>query len=152
MFTPEMASEIAKSACVTWRAQPPSWMRFAELLKEAQKSGMSPISVAGGLSADGNCAARPGFLGPGSDRPPGRALIAPSAGSSGLPNVAARADVASVAPAAAPRAMMVRREISSMERSSFDLWGHAGGRKPADSASCRCIGATIMAGAEKELL
>jgi len=35
MLTPEISSEIAKSACVTWRAQPPFWMRFGALLNEA---------------------------------------------------------------------------------------------------------------------
>jgi hypothetical protein len=31
-----MVSEIAKSAWVTWRAQPPFWIRFGALLNEAQ--------------------------------------------------------------------------------------------------------------------
>src|SRR6201988_2576454 len=54
MLTPVIVFEIAKSSCVTWRAQPPFWMRFGELLKEAQSIGMPPTSVAGGDCAEGN--------------------------------------------------------------------------------------------------
>src|SRR2546423_15309814 len=53
MLTPVIVFEIAKSACVTWRAQPPFWMRFGALLKDAQSIGMPPTSVAGGGFADG---------------------------------------------------------------------------------------------------
>src|SRR5258708_1429694 len=111
MLTPEIASEIAKSACVTCRAQPPFWMRFCALLNEPQNSCMSPTSVGGGLWKDGNWLATAGFWGPGSASPPGLALIAPCGGLSGLPNEAALAAVATIAaPPAAPSARMSRRE------------------------------------------
>src|SRR2546425_4328788 len=48
MLTPVIVFEMAKSACVTCRAQPPFWMRFGALLKDAQSIGMPPTSVAGG--------------------------------------------------------------------------------------------------------
>jgi hypothetical protein len=64
-------------------------MRFDALLKEAHVVGMPPTSVAGADCADGNWPPMTGFCGPGSVRFPGPlALIAPCAGSSGLPNVA----------------------------------------------------------------
>ena len=87
MLTPEISSEIAKSACVTWRAQPPFWMRRGALLNEAQNIGMSPTSVAGGENAWGNCEAIAGFCGPGSVKLEGlpSVLIWPCGGSSGLP-------------------------------------------------------------------
>jgi hypothetical protein len=92
MSTPDMVSEMAKSACVTWRAQPPFWIRFGALLKEAQNIGMSPTSVGGGDWAEGNWLAIAGLLGPGSVRLAGFfAFIAPCGGSSGLPNVAGSA-------------------------------------------------------------
>jgi hypothetical protein len=102
MLTPEKSWEIGKSACVTWRAQPPFWTRLWALLKDAQNCGMSPTSVAGGLIADGNCEVSLGFCGPGSRKLPALALIAPCGGSSGLPKVAAVAfdAVAATAPAA----------------------------------------------------
>src|ERR1700761_9014428 len=53
MFTPAISSEIWKSYCVTWRAQPPFWMRRGALLKDAQNSGRSPTSVAGGRESAG---------------------------------------------------------------------------------------------------
>ena len=46
--------EMAKSVCVTWRAQPPFWMRLGALLNDAQSIGMPPTSVAGGVCAEGN--------------------------------------------------------------------------------------------------
>src|SRR5258708_5088381 len=111
MLTPETASEIAKSAWVTARAQPPFWIRFGALLNDPQNSGMSPTSVAGGFWNEGNWLASGGFCGPGSDRPAGLALTAPCAGESGLPNEAARAAVATAAaPPAPPRARTWRRE------------------------------------------
>jgi hypothetical protein len=100
MSTPAIDSEIGKSAWVTWRAQPPSWMRLGALLNDAQNIGMSPTSVEGGEAAEGNCSASAGLCGPGSVRLPGLALIAPCGGSSGLPNSAARAAVVATAPAA----------------------------------------------------
>ena len=75
---------------LTSRAQPPSWIRLWTLLNEAQNSGMSLTSVAGGFWKSGNCDASAGFIGPGSVLlDPSRALIAPSAGRSGLPKPAA---------------------------------------------------------------
>jgi hypothetical protein len=117
MLTPETALEIGRSACVIWRAQPPLWMRLWALLKEAQNCDMSPTSVAGGLTAFGNCDWRAGFCGPGSLRPPGLLLTAPSGGSSGLPNVAACAEpAASNAPPAAAVASTSRRERKRIAR------------------------------------
>src|SRR5258708_34884702 len=98
MLTPETASEIAKSAWVTSRAQPPFWIRFGALLNDPQNSGMSPTSVAGGFWNEGNWLASGGFCGPGSDRPARWALTAPRAGGSGLPHEAARAAGATAAP------------------------------------------------------
>src|SRR5207237_8260215 len=66
MLTPAMVSEIWKSACVTWRAQPPFWMRFGALLNNAQNCGRSPTSVAGGDDAAGNSSASNALCGPGS--------------------------------------------------------------------------------------
>src|ERR1700681_1890242 len=92
MLTPEIVSETAKSACVTWGAQPPFWTRFGALLNEAQSIGMPPTSVAGGDCAEGDCLASASLCGPGSLRLPGHlALMAPCGGRSGLPNEAARA-------------------------------------------------------------
>src|SRR5258708_28897202 len=87
MLTLEISSEIAKSACVTWRAQPPFWMRFDALLNVAQGSGMLPTSVAGGDCGEGNWPAIAGFCGPGSVMLAGLslALTAPCGGRSGLP-------------------------------------------------------------------
>src|SRR6266853_642873 len=108
ILTPEMVSEIWKSACVTCRAQPPFWIRFGALLNDAQNCGMSFVSVAGGDDAAGNWSAIAGLCGPGSVRLAGFfALTAPCGGSSGLPNEAARAptertDAAASPPAPAP--------------------------------------------------
>src|SRR6266446_6666902 len=108
MLTPEMVSEIWKSACVTCRAQPPFWIRFGALLNDAQNCGRSFVLVAGGEDAAGNWSAIAGLCGPGSVRLAGFvALIAPCGGSSGLPNEAARGptertDVAASPPAPAP--------------------------------------------------
>ena len=113
MFTPEMDSEIWKSACVTCRAQPPAWMRRGALLKEAQNCGRSPTSVAGGVKACGNCPAMAGFCGPGSTAARGLPCVftMPWGGSSGLPGVAALAALAMLAkPTAAPVPSMLRRE------------------------------------------
>jgi hypothetical protein len=112
-------SEIAKSFCVTWRAQPPAWIRLWTLLNDAQNAGISPTSVAGGLFGLGNCEVSTGFCAPWSPSAAGLALTAPSAGSSGLPNVAARATVAAVATApVAPNASMLRRENGSIDCAS----------------------------------
>src|ERR1700722_9854941 len=90
MLTPVIVFEIAKSACVTWRAQPPFCTRFGALLNEAQSIGMPPTSVAGGNCAEGNCLPIASLCGPGSLRFPGPlALMAPCAGWSGLPKDAA---------------------------------------------------------------
>ena len=114
MSTPEIDSEIAKSNCVTCRAQPPFWMRFGALLNDAQNIGMSLTSVGGGDCAEGNCPASGGFRGPGSlvlaELP--RVLTAPRGGSSGLPKLAARAAVSALATPLA--ASMVRREITGL--------------------------------------
>src|SRR5436305_1849652 len=130
MFTPDTAVEIGKSAWVTSRAQPPLWMRLWTLLKEAQNCGMSPTSVAGGLTALGNCDCSFGFCGPGSLRAPGVLLTAPSGGSSGLPNVAACAGAAaSTAPPAAAAASTSRRErkpVDSCPRVSGTSFGETG--------------------------
>jgi hypothetical protein len=65
-------------------------MRFAALLNEAHVVGMPPTSVAGGDCADGNWLPITSFRGPGSVRFPGPLpLMAPCAGSSGLPKEAA---------------------------------------------------------------
>src|ERR1700751_1857844 len=86
ILTPEISLEIAKSAWVTSRAQPPSWMRRGALLNEAQVRGMLPTSVAGGEIADGKLSLIAVFCGPGSVALPGfLALIEPCGGSSGLP-------------------------------------------------------------------
>src|SRR6266851_6068711 len=87
MLTPEISSAIAKSACMTWRAHPPFWMRLDALLNDAQGNGMLPTSVAGGDCGEGNWPAMAGFCGPGSLMLAGLflALIAPCGGRSGLP-------------------------------------------------------------------
>src|SRR5882757_3904026 len=102
MLTPVIVFEIAKSAWVTCRAQPPFWTRFGALLNEAQSIGISPTSVAGGNCAEGNCLPMASLCGPGSLRFPGvLALTAPCGGWSGLPNEAPRAAFAvTIAPAA----------------------------------------------------
>src|ERR1700733_8596532 len=95
MLTPVIVFEIAKSACVTWRAQPPFCTRFGALLNEAQSIGLPPTSVGGGSCADGNRSARASLCGPGSFRFPGPlALMAPWGGRSGLPKEAACAALA----------------------------------------------------------
>src|ERR1700738_3984630 len=105
ILTPEMVSEIWKSACVTCRAQPPFWIRFGALLNDAQNCGMSFVSVAGGDDAAGNWSAIAGLCGPGSVRLAGFfALTAPCGGASGLPNEAARAPTESTDAAARPPA------------------------------------------------
>src|SRR5713101_3957648 len=92
MLTPDISFEIAKSSTVTWRAQPPFWMRFGALLNEAQSIAMPPTSVAGGNWAEGNWLPMAELCGPGSARFPGALpLIAPCGGRSGLPKEAARA-------------------------------------------------------------
>jgi chromate transport protein ChrA len=63
-------------------------MRRGALLKDAQLSGMLPMSVAGGEKAPGNWSLMAGFCGPGSKMLLGfLALIAPCGGSFGLPKV-----------------------------------------------------------------
>src|SRR5271154_6546133 len=119
MLTPLIVFEIAKSACVTWRAQPPFCTRFGALLKEAQSIGMPPTSVAGGNCAEGNCLASGSLCGPGSLRFPGPlALMAPCGGRSGLPKEAARAALAVITAPAADTASISRLEnmvISPMQ-------------------------------------
>src|SRR5712671_7626895 len=117
MLTPAMVSEIWKSACVTWRAQPPFWIRFGALLKDAQNCGRSPTSVDGGEDAAGNLSASAALCGPGSVTLAGfAALTAPCGGSSGLPNGAARAPAERTEAAASPPAApsRLRRVVSSM--------------------------------------
>src|SRR6202795_837408 len=111
MLTPEIVSETAKSACVTWRAQPPFWTRLGALLKEAQSIGMPPTSVAGGNCAEGNWLPIASLCGPGSLRFPGPlALMAPCGGWSGLPKEAARAALAVITAPAADTASTSRLE------------------------------------------
>src|ERR1700742_689811 len=63
-------------------------MRRGALWNDAQVSGMSPTSVAGGENADGNWSLMAGFCGPGSVTLLGfLALTAPCGGSFGLPKV-----------------------------------------------------------------
>src|SRR5256885_16190456 len=52
IFTPVMLVEIAKSAWVTCRAQPPFWTRRCTVLKEDQICGMAPPAVGGGGKTD----------------------------------------------------------------------------------------------------
>src|SRR5262249_12184606 len=100
-------------------------MRRGALLKDAQNIGMSPIFVAGGENAAGNCEAIAGFCGPGSVKLDGLpvVLIAPCGGSSGLPNVAATAAVATVPAAAA--ASTLRRDTGSIEMPPANDWADA---------------------------
>src|SRR6201996_2467773 len=63
-------------------------MRRGALLNDAQLSGISPTSVAGGENAAGNWSLMAGFCGPGSLTLLGfLALTAPCGGSFGLPKV-----------------------------------------------------------------
>src|ERR1700732_2250397 len=103
MLTPAIVVEILKSSWVICRAQPPFWIRLGARLNEAQNCGMPLTSVAGGLTKAGSLRARLGSCGPGSVRAfELAALTAPSAGSSGLPKLAARAVAADITvPAAA---------------------------------------------------
>jgi hypothetical protein len=64
MFTPEISSEIAKSACVTSRAQPPACWRRGAMLNEDQKKGCVLTSVPGAVSTFGNWLSSTGFRGP----------------------------------------------------------------------------------------
>src|SRR5579863_2123521 len=115
MLTPEISFEIAKSFTVTSRAQPPFWMRLAALLKEAHVIGIPPTSVAGGDCAAGNWPPITGFCGPGSVRFSGPfALIAPCAGSSGLPKDAALAADTVAATPSPDTARRFRLEIMSL--------------------------------------
>src|SRR6201987_892065 len=92
ILTPAIVSEIWKSYCVTCRAHPPFWIRFAALLNDAQNCCMSFVEVAGGDTAAGNWSAIAGYCGPGSVKLAGFvALTAPVGGVSGLPNPCARA-------------------------------------------------------------
>src|SRR5260221_14424473 len=116
MLTPAISSEIWKSTCAPCRAQPPFWMRRGALLNDAQNIGMSPTFVAGGEKAPGNWFVIAGLLGPGSLRLEGFpcVLIAPSGGSSGLPNDAASAGAAAARTLPpAVTASKSRREILS---------------------------------------
>src|ERR1700739_3268398 len=103
MLTPAIVSEIWKSYCVTCRAQPPFWIRFAALLNDAQNCLMSFVEVAGGDTAAGNWSAIAGYCGPGSVKLAGFvALTAPVGGVSGLPNPCACAVESTDAVAKAP--------------------------------------------------
>src|ERR1700745_1049112 len=111
ILTPVWVSEIAKSCCVPWRAQPPFWTRFGALLNEAQSIGIPPTSVAGGNCAEGNWLPRAGVWGAGSAIFPGPlALIAPCGGWSGLPKEAARAALAVMTAPAAETVSISRLE------------------------------------------
>ena len=118
MLTPETASEMAKSAWVTSRAQPPAWTRLWAVLKEDQNRSMPLTSVAGGSWNEGSCAASAGFWGPGLLKAWGVALMRPSAGRSGLPNTPPWADAA-VAAAAAPPAMAPAASRLRLERGAM---------------------------------
>jgi hypothetical protein len=103
-------------------------MRRDALLNEAHSIGRLPMSVAGGVVADGNWPASAGFCGPGSVMLPRfLAFIAPCGGSSGLPKEAARAVAAVIAAPAAAAANIPRREIiacySSEWRRSWRTFG-----------------------------
>src|SRR6202050_2109313 len=89
MFTPETSSEIAKSACVTSRAQPPACWRRGEVLNEDQKNGCVLTSVAGALIWLGNWLSITGFCGPVIFAPAGSPAVVcmPSWGRSGFPKV-----------------------------------------------------------------
>src|SRR5882757_9387565 len=124
MLTPVIVSEIAKSFCVTWRAQPPFWIRFGALLKDAQSIAMPPTSVAGGNCAEGNWLPIASLCGPGSLRFPGAlALMAPCGGWSGLPKEAARAALAVITAPAADTASISRLENMLPLLSKID-WGY----------------------------
>src|SRR5882724_998920 len=132
IFTPVMLVEIAKSAWVTCRAQPPFWTRRCTVLKEDQICGMPPTSVGGGENADCSRSLIAGSCGPGSVTLAGfLALIAPSGGSSGLPKEPAfAADTVIAAPMAdaANRSrlenMVVLLRIDSSASSKLALcWG-----------------------------
>src|SRR3979411_2722600 len=111
MLTPVIVSEIAKSFCVTSRAQPPFWTRFGAWLTEAQTIGLPPSAVGGGNCAEGNSLPIASLCGPGSLRFPGALpLIAPCGGRSGLPNEAARAALAVITAPAADTASTSRLE------------------------------------------
>src|ERR1700740_2712378 len=119
ILTPAIVSEIWKSYCVTCRAQPPFWIRFAALLNDAQNCCMAFVEVAGGDTAAGNWSAIAGYCGPGSVKLAGFvALIAPCGGVSGLPNPCARAfettDAAASppTPAAAPPSSLRRATLT----------------------------------------
>src|SRR6516164_3312072 len=100
------------------------------LLNDAQNIGMSPILVAGGENAAGNCDAIAGFCGPGSVKLDGLpvVLIAPWGGWSGLPNVCATAAVATVPAAAA--ASTLRRDTGSIEMPPVAIGPMPNGRFP----------------------
>src|SRR5947209_17584505 len=87
-------------------------MRRGALLNDAHSIGRLPMSVAGGVVADGNWPASAGFCGPGSVMLPRfLAFAAPCGGSSGLPKEAARAVAAVIAAPAAVAANIPRRDI-----------------------------------------
>src|SRR5437763_9292841 len=104
-------------------------MRRGALLNEAHSIGRLPMSVGGGVVADGNWPAIAGLCGPGSVMLPRLlAFIAPCGGSSGLPKEAARAAVALIAAPAAVAANIPRREIIAYSSSP------ASGARAANSA------------------
>src|ERR1700739_580227 len=114
MLTPDSDSEMAKSACVTSRAQPPLWTRLWALLNDAQNCCMPLMSVGGGSWDVGNWLGGPGFFGPGALNAPGVVLILPSGGLSGFPKT--RVVWAAAAPAAATPPSAVAAKIESRER------------------------------------
>jgi hypothetical protein len=89
MFTPANSSEIAKSAWVTSRAQPPRCWRRGEMLNEDQKNGWVLTSVAGAVITLGNWLSSTGFRGPAIFALAGSPAVfsMPSGGRSGFPKV-----------------------------------------------------------------
>ena len=89
MFTPANSSEIAKSACVTSRAQPPRCWRRGEMLNEDQKNGCVLTSVPGAVITLGNWLSSTGFRGPVIVALAGSPVVVsmPSGGRSGFPKV-----------------------------------------------------------------
>src|ERR1700722_807778 len=119
ILTPAMVVEMGNAVSFTWRAQPPFCTRLGEMLKDDQKTGMPPTSVAGGFSKLGRLFASAVFCGPGSVNLP-LVLIAPCGGESGFPNTpaACAATVAVITPPAVPAARILRRDIFDISTSN----------------------------------
>src|SRR5579859_5221261 len=106
-------------------------MRRGALLKDAQFIGRLPTSVGGGDVAEGNWLPMAWLFGPGSVTLAGfLALIAPCAGASGSPNVAARAIAGANAAPAVLAASTLRRDIMA----GFSCLKCRTGRSGAESA------------------